>query len=332
MRLLNEHRYDDPVSQILRVVRIRGTVYCRSRMSAPWGFGVEAHGHPAFHVVTSGRCWLEADGAPDQLRLEAGDLVVLPTGCRHWMRDDPRSPAPELDEILAAIPLDAHRRLRYGGSGPSTGLLCGGFELEGAGAHPLLRALPATLHIHGVAGRPVPWLAATLALLNAETASDAPGSEEVVTRLADALLTQALRVAVTELQTTDGAGVGALRDPQIATAIDLIHRDPQRAWTVGDLATQVALSRSSFAARFRRLVGESPKQYLTRTRLAQAATLLNHTDAPLAEIATRVGYGTEFSFNKAFKRSFGIAPGTYRGQPGRRPDLSVIPDAAAAER
>jgi len=117
MRLLNEHRYDDPVSQILRIVRIRSTVYCRSRMSAPWGFGVAVHGHPAFHVVTSGRCWLEVDGAPDQLRLEAGDLVVLPTGRRHWMRDDPRSPAPELDEILAATPLDAHRRLRYGGSG-----------------------------------------------------------------------------------------------------------------------------------------------------------------------------------------------------------------------
>ena len=329
MELLNDFNPADPISLVLRVVRIRSTVWCRSLLGVPWGFGVQAHANPAFHVVTSGRCWLEVDGESGQRALGAGDLVVLPTGRRHWMRDDPATPAPELEEILASTPLDEHRRLRHGGHGARTGLLCGGFALEGGTAPPILSALPAAVHIRGAAGRPVPWLAATLALITAETASEAPGAEEVVGRLADVLLTQALRLALTELESADGAGVLALRDPQIAAAIEHIHRRPECAWTVGDVAAKVALSRSAFSARFRELVGESPRRYITRTRLAHAAALLHTTDASLAEIATQAGYATEFSFSKAFKRTFGVAPGAYRGQPNQVPGLSPTPQAAA---
>jgi len=330
MELLNDFNPADPITQVLRVVRIRSTVWCRSLLGAPWGFGAQAHGNPAFHVVTAGTCWLEIDGEPGQHALRAGDLVVLPTGRRHWMRDDPATPATDLEEILASTPLDEHRRLRHGGRGARTELLCGGFALEGGSAPPILRVLPAAVHIRGASGRPVPWLAATLALITAETASDAPGAEEVVSRLADALLTQALRAALAELESSSGAGVLALRNPQIAAAIELIHRQPERAWTVGDVAAKVALSRSAFSARFRELVGESPRRYITRTRLAHAAALLHTTDASLTEIAVRAGYATEFSFGKAFKRTFGVAPGAYRGQPNRVPGLSPAPQAAAA--
>lgn len=330
MKLLNNFDPADPISQILRQARIRTTVYCRSVMGAPWGFGVDAHGNPAFHVVTAGNCWLEVDGEPSQIALATGDLVVLPTGCRHWMRDDPGSPATQLEEILANTPLDEHRRLHYGGRGERTTLLCGGFALDGAAAHPLLSILPAALRIPGVAGRPVPGLAATLALLSAESTAGGPGAEEVVDRLADALLTQALRSALAALQASDEAAVLALRDPKIATAIRLIHRQPERAWTVGAAAAEVALSRSAFAARFRELVGESPKRYITRARLAHGAALLHNTDASLAEIAERAGYSTEYSFGKAFKRTFGIAPGSYRGQPDGVPGLSPARDDTAA--
>jgi AraC family transcriptional regulator, alkane utilization regulator len=328
MELLSDFDASDPVSEVLRAVRIRSTVYCRSVLAAPWGFGVTGRGNPAFHVVTTGTCWLEVDGEPDQVPLSAGDLVVLPTGRRHWLRDDPATPATELEELLASTPPDEHRRLHHGGRGPRTGLLCGGFALEGGAAHPVLRVLPPRMLIRGVNGHPVPWLAATLALLSAETASAAPGGEEVVSRLADALLAQALRVALAELQSSDGGGVLALRDPQMATAIERIHRHPDQGWTVGELAAEVALSRSAFAARFRRVVGESPKRYVTRTRLAYAATLLHKTDASLAEIAHSVGYGSEFSFAKAFKRTFGIAPGAYRGQRHGVPGLGRDSDAA----
>ena len=185
--------------------------------------------------------------------------------------------------------------------------------------------------IRGASGRPAAWLSATMALLNAETASDAPGAGEVMTRLADVLLTQALRAALNQLRSSGGAGLPALGDRRIASAIEFIHSQPEHRWSVGELASEVALSRSAFAARFRELVGESPQRYMTRTRLAHAAALLRGTDASLAQIAARAGYGTEFSFGKAFKRTFGIPPGAYRGQPGTPPvQLFAAPDRSTA--
>jgi AraC-like DNA-binding protein len=264
--------------------------------------------------VSSGSCWLEVDGEPHQVALAAGDLVILPTGRRHWMRDDPATPAVELGELLADTPLDHHRRLLHGGDGPSTVLLCGGFALQHSDAHPILAALPSVVHLSGDGERGRPWLAATLELLSAESASPAPGSEEIVRRLADALLAQALRAALLELESSEGTSLLAIRDRQVAAAVGLIHSHPQRAWTVGELAQEVALSRSAFAARFRAAVGESPLLYVTRTRLAYGARLLQDTDASLAQVAARAGYSNEFSFGKAFKRTFGVAPGSYREQ------------------
>jgi AraC-like DNA-binding protein len=314
MEHLNDFDATDPLSRILRAVEIRSTVYCRSDMSAPWGFGVEGHGNPAFHVVSSGSCWLEVDNEPNQVALAAGDLVILPTGRRHWIRDDPATPAVELDELLANVPPDAHRRLSHGGGGAVTVLLCGGFAIQDRDAHPIMAALPAVVHLNGDGERARPWLTATLDLLSAESVSHTPGSEEIVRRLADALLAQALRAALIELESADGASVLAIRDRQVAAAVGLIHSRPQRAWTVGELAQEVALSRSAFAARFRAAVGESPQSYLTRTRLAYGARLLQDTDASLAQVAARAGYSNEFSFGKAFKRMFGLAPGAYREQ------------------
>src|SRR6266536_1170215 len=238
MELLGDFDPSDQVSQLLRVIRIRSSIYCRSLMGAPWGFGVEARGNPAFHVVTAGGCWLEVDGEPGQIPLAAGDLALLPRGSRHWLRDEPATAATVLEEILAETPLDRHRRLRYGGSGPQTALLCGGFAVDGGPAHPVLRAFPPAVVIRGASGRPEPWLAATLELLNAEATADAPGAGEVVTRLADVLLTQALRAAVNQLGSSNGPGLLALRDRQIASAIQLIHSQPGHGWTVGELAAR----------------------------------------------------------------------------------------------
>jgi AraC-like DNA-binding protein len=194
-------------------------------------------------------------------------------------------------------------------------------------AHPIFRALRPAVVIRGADGRPAAWLSATLALLNGETAADAPGAGEVMARLTDVLLTQALRATINQLTSSGATGLPALGDRRIASAIEVIHSQPEHRWSVGELASEVALSRSAFAARFRELVGESPQRYMTRTRLAHAAALLCTTDASLAQIAARACYGSEFSFGKAFKRTFGVAPGAYRGQPGTPPvQLFTVPD------
>ncbi|HYZ76043.1 MAG TPA: cupin domain-containing protein [Gaiellaceae bacterium] len=249
MELLDRRVAPDVVSDLLRAVRVRSTVYCRSHIGAPWGFGVEAHGNPSFHVVTEGACLLEVDGEDEPRPLRTGDLVVLPTGPRHWMRDAPGSPTPLLEDILSTV-RSGNGRLRHGGDGQRAELICGGFALEGDAADPILRALPTVLHMRSTASGPVPWVAATLELLAAVSASDAPGVEAVLARLADAMLTQALRLGLAEFAAAHPEHARALRDP-IARAVQLVHREPERRWTVDDLAAAVGYSRSAFAARFR---------------------------------------------------------------------------------
>jgi AraC-like DNA-binding protein len=284
-----------------------------------------------FHLISRGSCWLGVEGEDAQVPLGAGDLVLLPTGRRHWLRDEPQTPVPELEDILDANPLDRHMRLRLGGGGgggdgdASTSMLCGWFELNGGFRHPLLGALPARIVIGGGDGRPAPRLAATFELLAAEAESASPGAVEVISRLADVMLAQVLRLAVADLLSVNGSAPPGPGDPAISAAMEQIHRRPEHPWTVDELAAHVALSRSAFSARFSRHLGEPPKRYITRTRLAYAATLLNDSDASLAEIALRVGYGSEFSFGKAFKRALGVAPGTYRGLERPALDRELVP-------
>ena len=123
------------------------------------------------------------------------------------------------------------------------------------------------------------------------------------------MLTQALRL---ELASSDGLQPRALRDPHIGAAVHLIHSRPHERWTLEKLAAEVGYSRSGFASRFRELVGESPMAYVTRTRLAVAATLLQRTSLSIGEVARRTGYSSQASFARAFKRAFGVAPGAYR--------------------
>jgi AraC family transcriptional regulator, alkane utilization regulator len=315
-------RAPEAVNDLLRAVRVRSSVYCRSHMGAPWGFGVEAHGNPSFHVVVHGRCWLSVEGEASALPLRSGDLVVLPAGPRHWMRDAPGSPTPLLENILATE-WNGNGRLRHGGAGERTELVCGGFALEGDAADPILQALPAVLHVRSTESGPVPWVAATLELLRAVSASDAPGAEAVLARLADAMLTQALRIGLAELAAEHPERASALRDPHVARAVHLIHQEPEERWTVDRLAASAGYSRSAFAARFRELVGEAPMAYVARTRLVRAAMLLERPDLTLAQVARRTGYANEFSFSRAFKRAFGVPPGLYRAEAASPPAVAA---------
>jgi len=185
-------------------------------------------------------------------------------------------------------------------------------EAEGETVDPALHALPPVVRVGGVNGEPAPWVEATLRLVAVVTSSEQPGSEAVLARLAETMVLQTLRTELAELASTDPGRVEALHDPQIAAAIQLIHSRPDLAWTVERLASEVGYSRSAFAERFRELVGESPIAYLTRSRLAIAATELDRTDLTITEIARRVGYANQASFSRAFGRVFGVAPGAYR--------------------
>ena len=156
------------------------------------------------------------------------------------------------------------------------------------------------------------WFQSTLRLMADEASRLRPGGEELITRLADILVIQAIRSWIEEDPAAQTGWLGALQDPQIGQALLLIQRDPARAWTVASLAAEVAMSRSAFAARFTELVGEAPMHYLTKWRMHTALTWLRDDEASLSDVAYRLGYQSEASFNRAFKRVIGITPGAAR--------------------
>jgi len=156
------------------------------------------------------------------------------------------------------------------------------------------------------------WLEPTLKMLAYEARHPRPGSETLIARLIDIILVQAVRLWVEEQPHNQGGWLGALRDPQIGSVLGLIHREPQKNWSVSSLAREVAMSRSIFAAKFSSLVGEPPLTYLTRWRLWQASKLLAEGNLSVGETALRVGYDSEAAFSRAFKRHFGHSPLTHR--------------------
>jgi transcriptional regulator GlxA family with amidase domain len=201
------------------------------------------------------------------------------------------------------------------GDGQPASILCGYFRFDRNPPHPLLDALPTLIHVKGADSQDLAWLNATLNFMIHETRAARPGAEAVVDRLAAVLFIQVLRAYIESSESSPGM-LAAFADRQIGAALELMHRRPTEAWTLDGLARQVGLSRSVFAARFQRLVRQPPLQYLTLWRMQLARTQLTSTRLPLARIAERVGYGTEASFSKAFKKIVGTSPGQYRRQAG----------------
>jgi AraC-like DNA-binding protein len=326
MQRLGAFSDPDVLSQLLLRLTVNSTLYCLSAMTAPWGFKVAARSGPAFHLLTSGSAWLEVEGSPQPVRVVAGDLIILPRGEAHVLKDSSDSAVLWLDRILAQTPT-VNGRLNHGGGGERSELLCGGFVVEQLTAQPLLEALPSVVHLRGSGGRAPEWLAGLVRMISVEMAASGPGSEAVVTRLTDALLAQAMRQSIME---TDSAGgrTTAVADPLIARALRLIREQPERQWTVPRLASAVSMSRSTFAERFRAATGETPMQNLTRYRMARAAEYLRGTSAGVREIAHLVGYDSEVSVTKAFHRHFGTSPGAYRKAARVPPDsgTAAAPD------
>jgi AraC-like DNA-binding protein len=314
MPLLTNFPAQDLLSEVLQAVSLRSVVFCRCELRAPWGFRVPKREKTGFHVITAGRCRLEMEEPLTSVEVEAGDLLLLPHAHPHVMRDPPSTPTVPFQQALEEHPLDDQRVFRSGGKGALTTLLCGEFILEDRRINPLLAGLPPLILIRGSQGQAPPWLRVTLDHMLEEVQTTDLGAEAVLTRLADVLFIQSLRVYFHSLNHTASGWLGGLKDPQIGAALSLIHHRYSEPWTVASLAREVTMSRSAFSERFKTLVGEPPLSYLARWRLHCAARMLRSSNAKLAQVARRVGYESEVAFHKAFKRLVGASPGEYRRQ------------------
>ncbi|MEU3786788.1 AraC family transcriptional regulator [Streptomyces sp900129855] len=275
-----------------------------------------------FQVVLQGTCWLvPRHGAP--IPLDSGDVAFLRHGSEVGIADHPSTPmadapVPTLvgvsirhSEPHAAVPGNATDT-----AAAPTVMLCGAYLLDESRPHPLLQELPELIHLPARQGH-LPELRSAIELLNGELEHPREGADVIVRALLDMLLLYILRTwhdtQATHHRTTGWAA--ALRDPATASALQAIHADPSRQWTVEELAAHAGLSRPALARRFTTLLGQPPLSYLTWWRMTIAARLLRESDAPLATVANNVGYTSEFAFANAFKRAHGTAPGRYRKQP-----------------
>jgi AraC-like DNA-binding protein len=302
----------DPLGEALHFLRMSGIFYCRSEFSAPWGLALPPMKDSLmFHFVTSGRCWLEVEGA-ERRQLQRGDLALVPHGEGHRLRSEPGIFAAKLFDLPRELVSERYEILRHGGEGAVTNMVCGAVRFDHPAAHHLVKLLPRMICIDVSSSPHMDWINSMLRFMAAEAEQLRPGGEAVITRLADILVVQTIRAWIERDPAAQTGWLGALQHKQIGRAISLIHRDPVRAWTLASLAAEVAMSRSAFAARFTDLVGEPAMHYVARWRMHLALTWLKEDDAPLCDLANRLGYESEAAFGRAFKRFIGISPGAVR--------------------
>jgi AraC-like DNA-binding protein len=302
----------DPLGQALHFLRMSGTFYVRSELTAPWALALPGmEGCLSFHMVTSGRCWLEVEGADHQF-LERGDLTLVPHGEGHRLSSEPGTPGPRVHDLPHEHVSDRYAILRYGGGGAVTNLVCGAVRFDHPAAHHLVTLLPRVIHVAPSSSPRMDWIHSTLRFMAAEAEELRLGGETVITRLADILVIQAIRSWIEQDPAAQTGWLGALQDRQIGRAIARIHHEPAHPWTVASLAAEVAMSRSAFAARFTDLVGEPAMHYVGRWRMHAALTWLQQEDVGLGEMAIRLGYRSEAAFSRAFKRIIGASPGSVR--------------------
>ncbi|WP_341679190.1 AraC family transcriptional regulator [Niveibacterium sp. SC-1] len=302
----------DPLGDALQFLRMRGVFYCYSEVSTPWAIEMPAMADALmFHFVAQGSCKLQLGSTPAR-ELSEGAFVLVPQGRAHLMFDGAAAPAVALFDLERELVADRYERLRHGGGGAKTVVICGAVHFDDAAAQAVLALLPPALFIDAARSRHAGWVRDTLRLMAEELGEQRAGSEAVATRLADILVIQAIRDWMEGEPAGQGGWLAALNDRQIGRAIAGIHRDPSHAWTLESLAALAAMSRTAFAERFNSLVGVPPMRYLAQWRMQTATRLLRETDDPLARIAMQVGYESEAAFSRAFKREFGHAPGAAR--------------------
>lgn len=301
----------DVLSGAIAAARTGRAHSSRTHRRAPWAARFLPFAGVGFHVVLQGSCWLlPSDGEP--VPLGAGDVIcVRPQAAEYAMADSPSTPLAGVAPTTLTGP-----GVEDGSGGVSTVLLCGAYLLGAARPHPLLAELPDVIHLSGRVGTH-PSLRAAIDMLGLELAEPRQGTDAIMPALLDMLLLYILRAWLDE-QADHGTATGwaaALADPPVAAALRGIHAEPARPWTVESLGDLAGLSRAAFARRFTALVGQPPLAYATWWRLNIAARLLRESDAPLAVVAARIGYTSEFAFAKAFKREYDMPPGEYRRTP-----------------
>lgn len=308
----------DPLSDVLRAVRLTGAYFYMVEAAHPWSvLTVEAtklvpRVHPAaehlvsYHILTSGECWGGIAG-DEQVLMQPGDAIVFPQGDANLLSSKPSRVADAM--TVDATPRRYPNTVTVGGGGAKATFVCGFLGCDLRPFNPLLAALPRQIIARGAAGD---WLAEFPRHALAESRDPKPGSETMLTRMAELMFVEVVRRHVSSLAPRETGWLAGLTDDVVGPALRTLHERPDRAWTLPELARAIGTSRTVLIERFSTLVGIPPMQYLTQWRLQLAADELARGSGKVAAIGARVGYESEAAFSRAFKRATGQSPSAWR--------------------
>ena len=296
----------DVLTDLLQRSRARGAAFSHTTAHGEWGVRFEPGSRVSLHAIIVGEAHLWADTPGEALRLVSGDIALVRESLPHQMAHLPGASCGPFNDVAA----DASGRGReLPGTGVPTVFFCGAYDFAGDLCRPVLESLPSIFRLQPIPGD---TLRATMDLLGREIPRDEPGQQALLERLLDVALVQILRSHFTKMHESAPPWFQASRDRHVGEALRAMHGEPERRWTVADLAAEAGLSRSAFARRFSGMLGSGPLAYLGEWRMALARERLRETDDRLAPIAASLGYGSEFAFAAAFKRHHGVAPGQWR--------------------
>jgi pimeloyl-ACP methyl ester carboxylesterase/AraC-like DNA-binding protein len=260
----------------------------------------------SYHYIRSGRAIVEIDGQPPA-SLGPGGIAILPRNDPHLLASRTGLPPADVSEV-SWITADGVHRVSNGTDGAKAQVWCGFLGTAKSSAHPILDALPGLLTLD-VSGGEAQWLDSSMRFL-----AEQNPSPEMVARLAELFLAQAIREYVGGLPADAKGWLRGLVDPAVSKALSIIHKRYAEELDVETLARDAGVSRTVLGERFGELLGEPPMRYCARWRMRMAANMLRDGKQNTANIAYSVGFNSEAAFNRAFKREYGVPPATWRRQ------------------
>ncbi|MGC5567813.1 cupin domain-containing protein [Streptomyces sp. FR-108] len=303
----------DLLSEVFDVVEIRGLVSGGFTARGPWVARSAVNKPVKFIAMARGRAGLAADGIGAPLDLRPGDIAIL--NGRTWfeLRGGTGEGPPR--EIEMPVGYSSFHEAAADPADPADIVLGGHVELNPAGEALLLEALPAVGHVRASAAA-APRLCNSLDRILDEVTGNLMGSAFAIRQHGQLLLLDMLRAYADQAVLPPGR-LRLLADEGLRPALDLMHAEPGRPWRLAELARAASMSRTTFAARFRLVAGIPPLTYLSRWRMLLAQRALREGDAPIASLASILGYASESAFSTAFKREVGEAPRRYRYRYGQ---------------
>jgi AraC-like DNA-binding protein len=328
----------DVLTEMLRAVRLTGSVFLNACFSAPFGIlsprqyddrTPMAHLRhiSVFHLIAAGGCTFEL-ATGERRTVSAGDILLMPFADTHKVWNGAVTEMTFAPDLFRPGPISGMWSLNHGGGGQETRIVCGFIESLEFLLAPVFRTLPPLLVDRTGDDKVSALITATVReiLVLADTA--APGTELLLGRLMEVLFVEVLRRYAARLPPSATGWFAALNDPIVGRALQFVHGDPARRWTVDDLARAAGSSRTVLAERFNAVMGQAPIEYVTSWRMQLAAERLRSRHDSLAAIAADVGYESEAAFNRAFKRVTGTTPGRWRDGAA----ASSVPDHLASTR